>query len=163
MIRVSIQMMAEVNTKDLSVLEKVRDDMVRRLRRTSPKKVYPRKKSIVLASASARTASSPRHDPNRIAIELSESSAAGLLATLLSESRSYRASHTRTRETGRCELFHNQNPTVGFFIPTSKAERTPVRRFPASAKPGRWLRWPPVEGIEARHSMSHSSRRSKPV
>ena len=129
----SIQMMAEVNTKDLSVLEKVRDDMVAVCEELAQKGVsqeeVDRARQRILKNRELAAA-----DPNRIAIELSEWSAQGdWRLYFLNRDRIEQVTPEHVKQVA-ASYFTTSNRTVGFFIPTSKAERTPVPPIPDVAK-----------------------------
>jgi zinc protease len=129
----SIQMMAEVATKDPSVLEKVRDDMLTVVEEVAQKGVtqeeVDRARQRFLKNRELATA-----DPNRIAIELSEWSAQGdWRLYFLNRDRIEQVTPEQVKQVA-ASYFTTSNRTVGFFIPTKKAERTPVPAVPDIAK-----------------------------
>ena len=129
----SIQMMAEVATKDQSVLEKVRDDMLTVVEEVAQKGVtqeeVDRARQRILKNRELATA-----DPNRIAIELSEWSAQGdWRLYFLNRDRIEQVTPEQVKQVA-ASYFTTSNRTVGFFIPTKKAERTPVPAVPDIAK-----------------------------
>ncbi len=129
----SIQMMAEVSTKDLGVLEKVRDDMLSVVEEVAQKGVtqeeVDRARQRILKNRELDAA-----DPNRIAVELSEWSAQGdWRLYFLNRDRIEQITPEQVKQVA-ANYFTTSNRTVGFFIPTKKAERTPVPAVPDIAK-----------------------------
>jgi zinc protease len=129
----SIQIMAEVATKDLSILEKVRDDMLTVVEELARKGVtqeeVDRARQSILKDRELAAA-----DPNRIAIELSEWSAQGdWRLYFLHRDRIEQVTPEQVKQVAASYLT-TSNRTVGFFIPTKKAERTPVPAVPDIAK-----------------------------
>jgi zinc protease len=129
----SIQMMAEVSTKDLTVLEKVRDDMLTVVEEVAQKGVtqeeVDRARQRILKNRELAAA-----DPNRIAVELSEWSAQGdWRLYFLNRDRIEQVTPEQVKQVA-ASYFTTSNRTVGLFIPTKKAERTPVPTVPDIAK-----------------------------
>ncbi len=129
----SIQMMAEVSTKDLTVLEKVRDDMLTVVEAVAQKGVtqeeVDRARQRILKNRELAAT-----EPNRIAIELSEWSAQGdWRLYFLNRDRIEQVSPEQVKQVA-ANYFTTSNRTVGFFVPTKKAERTPVPPVPDIAK-----------------------------
>ena len=129
----SIEMMAEVASKELSVLEKVRDDMLAVVEEVAQKGVtqqeVDRARQRILKNRELASA-----DPNRIAIELSEWSAQGdWRLYFLNRDRIEQVTPEQVKQVA-ASYFTTSNRTVGFFIPTKKAERTPVPAVPDIAK-----------------------------
>ncbi len=129
----SIQMIAEVNTKDLSVLEKVRDDMLSVIAEVAQNGVtqeeVDRARQRILKNRELAAA-----DPNRIAVELSEWSAQGdWRLYFLNRDRIEHVTAEQVKQVA-ASYFTTSNRTVGFFVPTAKAERTPVPAVPDIAK-----------------------------
>jgi zinc protease len=129
----SIQIMAEVATKDQSVLEKVRDDMLTVVEEVAQKGVtqeeVDRARQRILKNRELAAA-----DPNRIAIELSEWSAQGdWRLYFLNRDRIEQVTPEQVKQVA-ASYFTTSNRTVGFFVPTKKAERTPVPAVPDIAK-----------------------------
>ena len=129
----SIQMMAEVSTKDLGVLEKVRNDILAVTEAVAEKGVtqeeVDRARQRILKNRELAAA-----DPNRIAIELSEWSAQGdWRLYFLNRDRIEQITPEQVKKVA-ANYFTTSNRTVGFFIPTAKAERTPVPEVPDITK-----------------------------
>jgi zinc protease len=129
----SIQMIAEVSTKDLGVLEKVRDDMLSVVEELALKGVtqeeVDRARQRILKNRELAAA-----DPNRIAVELSEWSAQGdWRLYFLNRDRIEQVTPEQVKQVAT-NYFTTSNRTVGYFIPTKKAERTPVPAVPDIAK-----------------------------
>ncbi len=129
----AIEMIAEVNTKDLSALEKVRDVMisvVEELARSgvSQQEVDRGRLKILKNRELAAT------EPNRIAVELSEWAAQGdWRLYFLNRDRIEQVTPAQVKDVAR-KYFTTSNRTVGFFVPTTKPERTPVPAAPDVAK-----------------------------
>jgi zinc protease len=129
----SIEIVAEVNTKDPAELEKVRDVMlsiVEEVARTgvTPEEVNRARQRILKDRELAAS------DPNRIAIELSEWAAQGdWRLYFLNRDRIEKITPAQVKEVAD-KYFTTSNRTVGFFIPTSKPERTPIPAVPDIAK-----------------------------
>ena len=70
----------------------------------------PRRRSSAPASRSSRIASSPPHDPNRIADRAERVGRAGRLAALLPQPRPAREGHARAGQGGRREVPDRQQP-----------------------------------------------------
>ncbi len=129
----SIQMMAEVATKDPKVLEQVRDDMLTVVESVAQKGVtqeeVDRARQRILKNRELASA-----DPNRIGVELSEWSAQGdWRLYFLNRDRIEQVTPDLVKQVA-ASYFTTSNRTVGFFIPTTKAERTPVPAVPDIAK-----------------------------
>ena len=129
----SIQIMAEVDSKDPSVLEKVKDDMLTVVEEVAQKGVtqeeVDRARQRILKNRELAAS-----DPNRIAIELSEWSAQGdWRLYLLNRDRIEQVTPEQVKQVA-ASYFTTSNRTVGFFIPTRKAERTPVPAAPDVTK-----------------------------
>jgi zinc protease len=129
----SIQMMAEVGTKDPRVLESVRDDMLTVVEAVAQRGVtqeeVDRARQRILKNRELAAA-----DPNRIAIELSEWSAQGdWRLYFLNRDRIEQVTPEQVKQVA-ASYFMTSNRTVGFFIPTTKAERTPIPAVPDIAK-----------------------------
>ena len=129
----AIEIVAEVNTKDLAALEKVRDLMiavVEEIARSgvTQQEVDRARQKVLKDRELAAT------DPNRIGIELSEWAAQGdWRLYFLNRDRIEQVAPAQVKEVAE-KYFTTSNRTVGFFIPTSKAERTPVPPVPEVAK-----------------------------
>ena len=118
-------------TKDISALEKVRDDMLTVLEEVVQKGVtqeeVDRARQQILKNRELAAV-----DPNRIAIELSEWSAQGdWRLYFLNRDRIEQVTPEQVKQVA-ANYFTPSNRTVGFFVPTKKAERTPVPPFPTS-------------------------------
>ncbi len=88
-------------------------------------------------------------DPNRIAVELSEWGAQGdWRLYFLNRDRIEQVTPAQVKEIAE-KYFATSNRTVGFFIPTAKAERTPIPAVPDIAKL--------VDGYTGRRCKSESS------
>ncbi len=129
----ALEIMAEVNTKDRSVLEKVRDAALSVLEEVARSGVtqeevdrarQARRKAFELAA----------QDPNRIAIELSEWAAQGdWRLYFLNRDRIEQVTPAQVKEVAQKYLTAS-NRTVGFFVPATKPERTPIPEVPDIAK-----------------------------
>src|SRR5262249_39171406 len=74
------------------------------------------------------------HDPNRIAIELSEWAAQGdWRLYFLNRDRSEQVTPAQVQEVA-ARYLKPSNRTVGFFVPTTQPERTPIPELPDIAK-----------------------------
>jgi zinc protease len=129
----AIEIGAEVNTKDLAVLEKVRDVMisvVEEIARTGvTQEEVDRARQKVLKFRELAEA-----DPNRIAVELSEWAAQGdWRLYFLNRDRIEQVTPAQVKEVA-AKYFTTSNRTVGFFVPTDKRERTPIPGVPDLAK-----------------------------
>jgi len=129
----TIEIVAEVNTKDPATLEKVRDAMLAVVddvaRRGVSQEEVGRARQKILKNRELAAA-----DPNRIGIELSEWGAQG-------DWRLYFINRDRVEQVTPAQVkkiaenyFTTSNRTVGFFIPTAKPERTPIPAVPDIAK-----------------------------
>jgi len=120
---------AEVNTKDLAELEKVRDVITKTLEDVArdgvtPEEVERAKRSFIKNHELSLS------DPNRIAIQLSSVAAQGdWRLYFLGRDRIEKVTPADVRKVAS-EYFGTSNRTVGFFIPTSKPERTPIPTTP---------------------------------
>ena len=129
----TIQILAEVNTKDPVALEQVRDVMLSVLadvtRSGVTKDEVDRARQKILKNRELAAA-----DPNRIAIELSEWAAQGdWRLYFLHRDRIEQVTPAQVKDVA-AQYFTVSNRTVGYFIPTSKPERTPVPPVPDIAK-----------------------------
>jgi len=129
----SIEIMAEVNTKDLSTLEKVRDTMISVTEEVARSGVtheeVDRARQRILKNRELATA-----DPNRIAVQLSEWGAQGdWRLYFINRDRIEKVTPDQVKEVAE-KYFTTSNRTVGFFVPTAKPERTPVPPVPDIAK-----------------------------
>ena len=129
----TIQISAEVNTKDSVVLEKVRDAMLTVVadvvRSGVTREEVDRARQKILKDRELAAA-----DPNRIAVELSEWGAQGdWRLYFLNRDRIERVTAGQVKEVA-AKYFTTSNRTVGFFIPTAKPERTPIPAVPDIAK-----------------------------
>ena len=122
-----------VNTKDPATLEKVRDVMLSVLddvaRSGVTQEEVDRARQKILKNRELAAA-----DPNRIAVELSEWGAQGdWRLYFLNRDRIEQVTPAQVKEVAD-KYFGTSNRTVGFFIPTAKAERTPIPAVPDIAK-----------------------------
>jgi zinc protease len=128
-----LEIMAEVNTKDRAVLEQVRDTILSVLedvaRSGVTKEEVDRSRQSHLKAFELAS-----HDPNRIAVELSEWAAQGdWRLYFLNRDRVEKVTPGQVKEAAETYLTAS-NRTVGFFVPTSKPERTPIPEAPDIAK-----------------------------
>jgi zinc protease len=119
----------EVNTKDLAELEKVRDVITTIVDEVAHNGVTPeevdRVKRRYLKNHELSLA-----DPNRIAIQLSNDAAQGdWRLFFLDRDRIEKVTPADVRRVAET-YFGTSNRTVGFFIPTTKPERTPIPATP---------------------------------
>ena len=128
-----LEITAEVNTKDRATLEKVRerilaviDDVVR---------TGVTKEEVDRARQSIRKDYElDAHDPNRIAIELSDWAAQGdWRLYFLNRDRSEQVTPAQVQEVA-AKYLKASNRTVGFFVPATKPERTPIPEVPDITK-----------------------------
>ena len=129
----AIEIVAEVNTKDLAALEKVRDLMisvVEEIARSGvTKEEVDRARQRILKNRELAAT-----DPNRIAVELSEWAAQGdWRLYFLNRDRVEQVTPDQVKDVAE-KYFTTSNRTVGFFVPTSKRERTPIPTVPDVAK-----------------------------
>jgi zinc protease len=129
----SIEIMAEVNTKDLNTLEKVRDTMFSVTEEVGRSGVtreeVDRARQRILKNRELAAA-----DPNRIAVQLSEWGAQGdWRLYFIHRDRIEKVTPEQVKEVAE-KYFTTSNRTVGFFVPTAKPERTPVPPVPDIAK-----------------------------
>jgi len=143
-----IEIVAEVNTKDPATLERVRDAMLAVLEQVAASGVsqeeVDRARQKILKNRELAAA-----DPNRIAVELSEWGAQGdWRLYFLNRDRIEQVTPAQVKEIAE-KYFATSNRTVGFFIPTAKAERTSIPAVPDIAKL--------VDGYKGRATKSESS------
>jgi zinc protease len=143
-----IEIVAEVNTKDPAKLEKVRDAMLAVLNQVTTSGVsqeeVDRARQKILKNRELAAA-----DPNRIAVELSEWGAQGdWRLYFLNRDRIEQVTPAQVKEIAE-KYFATSNRTVGFFVPTEKAERTMIPPAPDIAKL--------VDGYKGRAAKSESS------
>jgi zinc protease len=129
----SIEIMAEVNTKDPAALEKVRDIMLGVLEEVARSGVtqaeVDRARQRLIKDRELAAA-----DTSRIAVELSEWAAQGdWRLYFLDRDRIEKVTAAQVKEVAE-KYFTTSNRTVGFFIPTAKPERTPIPAAPDIAK-----------------------------
>jgi zinc protease len=129
----SIEIIAEVNTKDPATLERVRDTMLGVLEELARSGVtqaeVDRARQKLIKDRELAAA-----DSNRIAIELSEWAAQGdWRLYFLDRDRLEKVAPAQVQEVAQ-KYFTTSNRTVGFFVPTAKPERTPVPPVPDIAK-----------------------------
>ncbi len=128
----AIEIIAEVNTKDLATLEKVRDVMISVVEEVGRSGVtqeeVDRARQKILKNRELAAA-----DPNRIADRAERMGCPRRLATLFPQPRSHRTGHARTGQGSRREVFHHQQPDRRLLCSdrqTSSGRRS--RRFPTS-------------------------------
>jgi zinc protease len=136
---------AEVNTKDLEVLQGVRADMLAALdeiaRKGVTKEEVDRARQQLLKERELAAA-----DPNRIAIQLSEWAAQGdWRLYFLNRDRLEQVTPEQVQQVAS-RYFPASNRTTGYFIPTDKPERTPIPATPDIARL--------VEGYKGRDTSS---------
>jgi len=129
----TLEIMAEVNTKDLTTLEQVRDvmysviDDVIRSGVTQEEVDRARQKML----KERELASS---DPNRVAVALSNWASQGdWRLYFISRDRLEQVTAAQVKEVA-ARYLTSSNRTVGYFIPSAKPERTPVPPTPDIAK-----------------------------
>jgi len=128
-----IELGAEVNTKELPVLEKVRDAILAVLdevvKSGVTKEEVDRARQNLLKNRELAAS-----DPNRIAIALSNWASQGdWRLYFLDRDRIEKVTPEQVQEVA-AKYLTPSNRTVGFFIPASKPERTPVPSTPDVAK-----------------------------
>ncbi len=128
-----VEITAEVNTKELPALEKVRDTALAALdevvKNGVTKEEVDRARQSLLKDRELAAS-----DPNRIAVQLSEWAAQGdWRLYFLDRDRLEQVTPAQVKEVAD-KYLTTSNRTVGFFVPTSKAERTPVPEVPDIAK-----------------------------
>lgn len=129
----TLDIMAEVNTKDPAVLEKVRDTIFATLEHVAQSGVT-RQEVDRARQAFIKNRALALHDPNRIAIQLSEWAAQGdWRLFFLHRDRIEKVTPEQVREVA-AKYLTSSNRTVGFFLPTTRPERTPVPERPDVAK-----------------------------
>jgi zinc protease len=124
-----LEIMAEVNTKDRGALEKVRDEIYKVLdevvRSGVTQEEVDRARQRMLKDRELAAA-----DPNRIAVALSNWASQGdWRLYFIDRDRLEKVTPAEVKETAARYLTPS-NRTVGFFIPSSKPERTPVPATP---------------------------------
>ncbi len=129
----SIEITAEVNTKDRATLEQVRDIMLGVIDQVAGSGVtqveVDRARQRIIKDRELAAS-----DPNRIAIELSEWAAQGdWRLYFLNRDRIEQVTPAQVKEVAE-KYFTTSNRTVGFFVPTSKPERTPIPAAPDVTK-----------------------------
>ena len=129
----SVEIMAEVNTKDRATLEQVRDIMLGVIDQVASAGVtqeeVDRARQRIIKRRELAAA-----DPNRIAIELSEWAAQGdWRLYFLNRDRIEQVTPAQVKQVAE-KYFTTSNRTVGFFIPTAKPERTPIPAVPDITK-----------------------------
>jgi zinc protease len=129
----ALEIMAEVNTKDRAALEKVRDTILSVLEEVARSGVT--QEEVDRARQAHRKAFElAAQDPNRIAVGLSEWAAQGdWRLRFLNRDRVEKVTPAEVKDVAQKYLTAS-NRTVGFFIPTSKPERTPIPDAPDIAK-----------------------------
>ena len=129
----ALEIMAEVNTKDRAALEQVRDTMLSVLEDVARSGVTQEEVDRARQSL-LKNYELAAHDPNRIAILLSEWAAQGdWRLYFLNRDRLEKVTPAQVKEVAEKYLTAS-NRTVGFFLPTAKPERTPVPEVPDIAK-----------------------------
>src|SRR5262249_30902149 len=128
-----LEINAEVNTKDRATLEKVRDRILAVIddvvhNGVTQEEVDRAKQAI------RKDYELDAHDPNRIAIELSEWAAQGdWRLYLLHRDRSEQVTVAQVQEVAG-KYLKASNRTGGFFVPAPRPERTPVPEVPDITK-----------------------------
>ncbi len=129
----ALEIMAEVNTKDRATLEQVRDTMFSVLEDVAQSGVSSEEVDRARQSL-LKNYELAAQDPNRIAIVLSEWAAQGdWRLYFLNRDRLEKVTPAQVKEVAEKYLTAS-NRTVGFFLPTTKPERTPVPEVPDIAK-----------------------------
>jgi zinc protease len=129
----TLEINAEVATKDLATLQKVRDAIISALEEVKKsgvtKEEVDRARQSFLKNRDLATSNS-----NRIAIELSEWAAQGdWRLYFLFRDRMEKVTPDQVKEVAN-KYLTTSNRTVGFFVPTTKPERTPIPAGPDIAK-----------------------------
>src|SRR4051812_5642969 len=124
-----LEIMAEVNTKDRAALEKVRDEMYKVLdevtRTGVTQEEVDRARQQMLKDRELAAS-----DPNRIAVALSNWASQGdWRLYFIDRDRLEKVTPAEVKEVASRDLTPS-NRTVGFFIPSTKPERTPVPSTP---------------------------------
>ncbi|QEH34875.1 Protease 3 precursor [Aquisphaera giovannonii] len=128
-----IEMGAEVNTKDLGTLEKVRDVMYKVIDEVIKSGVTQEEVDRARQSY-LKNHELAASDPNRIAIALSNWASQGdWRLYFLNRDRVEKVTPAQVQEAA-AKYLTPSNRTVGFFIPSAKPERTPVPATPDLAK-----------------------------
>jgi zinc protease len=147
----ALEIMAQVNTKDLAALEKVRDTMLQVIDRlvqsgVSGEEVDRARQSLLKDRELAAA------DSNRLAIELSEWAAQGdWRLYFLTRDRIEQVTPSQVKDVA-AKYLKVSNRTVGFFVPTSSPERTPIPPVSDIAKR--------LEGYAGRKPKTESSEAS---
>jgi zinc protease len=128
-----LEIMADVNTKDLTALEKVRDLMYSVIDEVTHSGVtqeeVDRARQKLLKDRELAAA-----DPNRIGVMLSNWAAQGdWRLYFIDRDRLEKVTPAEVKEVA-AKYLTSSNRTVGFFIPSAKPERTPVPPTPDIAK-----------------------------
>ena len=140
-----LEIMVEVNTKDLAALEKVRDAtyavLDELIRSGVTQEEVDRARQKLLKNRELASA-----DPNRIAVSLSNWASQGdWRLYFLDRDRLEQVTPAQVKEVA-VKYLTPSNRTVGFFVPSAKPERTPVPAAPDVAKL--------VEGYKGRAAQS---------
>ena len=148
----ALEITAEVNTKDLAALEKVRDTMLSVIDQVVQSGVTPeevdRARQSLLKDRELAAA-----DSNRVAVELSEWGAQGdWRLYFLNRDRIEQVTPAQVKDVA-AKYLTVSNRTVGFFVPTSKPERTPIPAVSDIAKL--------LEGYTGRQPKTESSETSE--
>ncbi len=129
----TLDIMAEVNTKEPAGLEKVRDTIFATLDQVAKSGVTQQEVDRARQSF-LKNRELALHDTNRIAIQLSEWAAQGdWRLYFLHRDRIEKVTPEQVKDVAARYLTAS-NRTVGFFLPTTKPERTPVPERPEVAK-----------------------------
>jgi zinc protease len=129
----TLDIMAEVNTKDRAVLEKVRETIFDVLDQVAKSGVTQQEVDRARQSI-LKNRELALHDPNRIAIQLSEWAAQGdWRLYFLHRDRIEKVTPEQVKDVA-AKYLTVSNRTVGFFLPTTKPERTPIPERPDLAK-----------------------------
>ncbi len=147
-----LEITAQVNTKDVAALEKVRDTMLSVIDQIVQSGVTPeevdRARQSLLKDRELAAA-----DSNRVAVELSEWGAQGdWRLYFLNRDRIEQVTPAQVKDVA-VKYLTVSNRTVGFFVPTSKPERTPI---PAASDIAKLL-----EGYTGRQPKTQSSETSE--
>jgi zinc protease len=148
----ALEITAEVNTKDLAALEKVRDTMLSVIDQVVQGGVtaeeVDRARQSLLKDRELAAA-----DSNRVAVELSEWGAQGdWRLYFLNRDRIEQVTPALVKDIA-VKYLTATNRTVGFFVPASKAERTPIPPVSDIAKL--------LEGYTGRQPKTESSETSE--
>jgi zinc protease len=124
---------AEVNTKDRAQLETVRDKIFSVVDEVAHSGVTQQEVDRARQSI-LKDRELALHDPNRIAIQLSEWAAQGDWRLFFLHRDRIEKVTPQEVKAAAASYLTTSNRTVGFFLPTSEAERTPVPGTPDVAK-----------------------------